>query len=82
MKHDRVLPEPFLKLPDVYVAQHQGLLGITLDPKFSTNHFVYVYYTSQDTQSGRIFNRVLRLTELDDKATQERVLSGQHSWQP
>ena len=72
----------FLRLPDVYVAQHQGLLGITLDPKFSTNHFVYVYYTSQDTKTGRIFNRVLRLTELDDKATQERVLSGQNSGQP
>ena len=74
MKDDRVLTEPFLKISDLYVAQHQGLLGITLDPKFSTNHFVYVYYTSQDNKTGQIFNRVLRLTELDDKATQERVL--------
>jgi glucose/arabinose dehydrogenase len=74
MKDDHVLAEPFLKIPDLYVAQHQGLLGITLDPKFSTNHFVYVYYTSQDTKTGDIFNRVLRLTDLDDKATQELVL--------
>ena len=74
MKDDHVLTEPFLKISDLYVAQHQGLLGITLDPKFSTNHFVYVYYTSQDTKTGEIFNRVLRLTDLDDKATQERVL--------
>jgi glucose/arabinose dehydrogenase len=74
MKDDHVLAEPFLKIPDLHVAQHQGLLGITLEPKFSTNHFVYVYYTSQDTKTGDIFNRVLRLTDLDDKATQERVL--------
>ncbi len=74
MKDDHVLTEPFVRIPDLYVAQHQGLLGITLDPKFSTNHFVYVYYTSQDTKTGDIFNRVLRLTELDGKATQERVL--------
>jgi glucose/arabinose dehydrogenase len=74
MKDDHVLAEPFLKIPDLYVAQHQGLLGITLDPKFSTNHFVYVYYTSQDTKTGDIFNRVLRFTDLDDKATQELVL--------
>ena len=74
MKDERVLTEPFLKISDLYVAQHQGLLGITLDPKFSTNHFVYVYYTSQDNKTGQIFNRVLRLTELDNKATQERVL--------
>ena len=52
MKDDHVMTEPFLKIPDLYVAQHQGLLGITLDPKFSTNHFVYVYYTSQDTKTG------------------------------
>ena len=74
MKDDHVMTEPFLKIPDLYVAQHQGLLGITLDPNFSTNHFVYVYYTSQDTKTGNIFNRVLRLTDLDGKATQERVL--------
>jgi glucose/arabinose dehydrogenase len=74
MKDDHVLAEPFLKIPDLYVAQHQGLLGITLDPKFSSNHFVYVYYTTQDTKTGNIFNRVLRLTDLDDKATQELVL--------
>ena len=55
MKDDHVLPEPFFKIPDLYVAQHQGLLGITLDPKFSTNHFVYVYYTSQDSKTGRYF---------------------------
>ena len=48
------ITEPFLKISDLYVAQHQGLLGITLDPKFSTNHFVYVYYTSQDTKTGEI----------------------------
>ena len=55
MKDDQVLPEPFLRIPDIYVAQHQGLLGITLDPKFSSNHFVYVYYTSQDSKTGRYF---------------------------
>ena len=74
MKDDHVLTEPFLKIPDLYVAQHQGLLGITLDPKFSTNHFVYVYYTFKDNKTGEIFNRVLRLTDLDGKAIQERVL--------
>lgn len=26
-------------------APHTGMLGIALDPGFSTNHFVYVYYT-------------------------------------
>ena len=27
----------------------RGLVGITLDPAFSTNHYVYVYYTVPGT---------------------------------
>ena len=74
MKDDLVLPQPFVKIRNLYVAQHQGLLGITLDPKFVINHYVYLYYTSKDNQSGSIFNRVVRFTESNDKATEEKVL--------
>lgn len=74
MKDDLVLPYPFVKIRNLYVAQHQGLLGISLDPKFVINHYVYLYYTSKDNQSGSIFNRVVRFTESNDKATEEKVL--------
>jgi cytochrome c len=29
----------------VFSAPHEGLLGLTLDPNFVVNHFVYVYYS-------------------------------------
>ena len=74
MKDDLVLPQPFVKIRNLYVAQHQGLLGITLDPKFVINHYVYLYYTYKDNQSGSIFNRVVRFTESNDKAAEEKVL--------
>ena len=74
MKDNLVLPQPFVKIRNLYVAQHQGLLGITLDPKFVINHYVYLYYTSKDNQSGSIFNRVVRFTETNNKATEEKVL--------
>jgi glucose/arabinose dehydrogenase len=74
LKADKILPEPFVKISDLYVAQHQGLLGITLDPNFDTNHFVYIYYTSNASKSGTSFNKVVRFTELDNKAVQEKVL--------
>ncbi|MEO9294873.1 MAG: PQQ-dependent sugar dehydrogenase [Nitrososphaera sp.] len=37
----------------------RGLLGITLDPNFTSNGFVYVYYT---TNVSPVHNRVSRLT--------------------
>lgn len=30
---------------DVYYDQEDGLMGITLDPDFENNHFVYMYYS-------------------------------------
>ena len=74
IKDNIVLPQPFVKIRNLYVAQHQGLLGITLDPKFVTNHYVYLYYTSKDNQSSSIFNRVVRFTESNNEATEEKVL--------
>ncbi len=29
----------------VFTAPHEGLLGLTLDPNFAVNHFVYVYFS-------------------------------------
>ena len=74
LKDDKPLPDPFIKLSDLYVAQHQGLLGITLDPKFDINHYVYIYYTSNASDTGIAFNKVVRFTELDNKAVDEKIL--------
>lgn len=52
------LATPFLSLP-VDTASERGLIGITLDPNFGANGFVYVYYT---TQGPNIRNRVARFT--------------------
>ena len=35
---------------------------------------MYLYYTYKDNQSGSIFNRVVRFTESNDKAAEEKVL--------
>lgn len=74
MKDDHVLSEPFVKLTDLHVAQHQGLLGITLDPGFATNHFLYIYYTTANNETRSLYNRVIRFTELNNKATQEHIM--------
>ena len=49
---------PFCQI-SVATSGEQGLLGLTLDPNFAQNHFVYVYYTVP----GATMNRVVRYTE-------------------
>jgi glucose/arabinose dehydrogenase/PKD repeat protein len=51
----QVDPAPFLQLPSVSTDNERGLLGVTLDPDFEQNGYVYVFYTH-----GSLHNRVSR----------------------
>jgi glucose/arabinose dehydrogenase len=58
----------------VYVNWEQGLLGLAIDPDFMHNHFVYLYYTSIDSDTGQPFNRVVRFTDQDNVGTNRVVI--------
>jgi hypothetical protein len=49
----------------VNASGERGLLGVTFDPDFATNQFVYVYYT---TSTAPIHNRISRFTANGDVA--------------
>jgi len=72
IKNGKLLSKLFLKL-DTDTSYDRGLLGITLDPNFSTNHYVYLFYTAK---SPTIHNRVSRFTANGDVAVagSEKVL--------
>ena len=53
-----LLSAPFLTVT-VSSAGERGLLGVTFDPSFASNNFVYVYYTAT---TPAIHNRVSRFT--------------------
>jgi len=59
---------------DLHVADitDAGLLGIALHPDFEKNHFIYVYYTYKD--GDNLWNKVLRITESNDKITDAKVI--------
>ncbi len=44
-KNGQLLATPFADLPSAGSGD-RGLIGVAFDPEFSTNHFVYFYYTS------------------------------------
>ena len=48
----------------------RGTLGITLDPNFASNHYVYVYYVHLNPQSLRI----VRFTENNNLGTNPFIL--------
>ncbi len=62
-------PVADLRVADITEA---GLLGITLHPDFEKNHFIYVYYTYQE--GGNLWNKVLRITESNDKMVDAKVI--------
>src|SRR4051812_9476522 len=44
IKNGALLPAPFMTV-SVDSSGERGLLGIAFDPSFTTNQFIYVYYT-------------------------------------
>ncbi|HEV2845274.1 MAG TPA: PQQ-dependent sugar dehydrogenase, partial [Thermoanaerobaculia bacterium] len=64
IKNGSLLPTPFVTLT-VSSAGERGLLGVTFDPDFATNQYVYVYYTAT---SPTIHHRVSRFTASGDTA--------------
>lgn len=65
----QLVPTAFCQIA-VVTSGEQGLLGLTLDPDFATNHFVYVYHSA----SSPLRNRVVRYTESSGACTQETIL--------
>ncbi len=57
---------------NVFTGLEDGLLGLTLDPNFTTNHWIYLYYalpeTGHDPQNKKTgINRLSRFSISDDK---------------
>ncbi|HEY5401711.1 MAG TPA: PQQ-dependent sugar dehydrogenase, partial [Pyrinomonadaceae bacterium] len=58
IKNGALLPTPFTTVT-VNSSGERGLLGITFDPNYVSNRFIYVYYTAT---TPTIHNRVSRFT--------------------
>jgi glucose/arabinose dehydrogenase len=64
IKNGTLLATPFITL-SVNDDGERGLIGVTLDPDFATNHYLYLYHTT--TEDG-LHNRVTRFTANGDVA--------------
>lgn len=64
---------PVVTLNQVREYGEGGLLGITLDPDFSKNHFIYLYYTYSSNGNDTL-NRVVRMVYESNKLSQEKII--------
>lgn len=67
VKNGTLLPTPFVQLT-VNSAGERGLLGIAFDPAFTTNQYVYLYYTVPTSGTVTVHNRISRFTANGDVA--------------
>ncbi|GAB3988976.1 hypothetical protein GCM10028807_12810 [Spirosoma daeguense] len=67
VKNGTLLTTPFVSL-SVSSSGERGLLGVTFDPDFATNQYVYVFYTVPASGTVAAFNRVSRFTANGDVA--------------
>jgi glucose/arabinose dehydrogenase len=73
IENGKLLSQPLISFQSPFVTQEEsGLLGIALDPDYITNHYIYVMYTY--IENNRLFNRVVRLLEQDNKGVEDRIL--------
>ncbi|UOQ53834.1 PQQ-dependent sugar dehydrogenase [Hymenobacter cellulosivorans] len=64
IKNGSLLATPFVRL-SVNSSGERGLIGIALDPNFSTNNYLYLYYT---VSTAPVHNRISRFTAAGDVA--------------
>ncbi|WP_420148567.1 PQQ-dependent sugar dehydrogenase [Spirosoma sp.] len=65
IKNGSLLPTPFVTISNVYSSGEAGLNGVALDPNFTTNGYVYLYYTVPGAPYN---NRISRFTAVGDVA--------------
>jgi len=67
-------PDPWATLPASTSSDgEKGLLGIALDPDFTQNGFVYLYY-SYGPPNGVTRNKVVRMRDQNGLGTQETII--------
>ena len=70
---DELRDSPYLTIEEVAPEGEGGLLGVAVDPNFSINGYVYVYYTYKES-NGSLANRVVRWQDAGQTAGNPTVI--------
>jgi glucose/arabinose dehydrogenase len=74
---------PFLDISSrVLFSGEEGLLSVAFHPQYATNHFFYIYFTTQTNGDIRIERFTATSVDVADPATSKLILTVSHSQQP
>ena len=73
IKNGKLQSEPLITFHAPFISQGEGgLMGLVIDLNYPQNHYIYVMHSY--AEGNRIFNRVARLVENNNKVSIDRVL--------
>jgi glucose/arabinose dehydrogenase len=76
-------PTPFLDISSrVLSGGERGLLSVAFHPQYATNHFFYVYFTTQTNGDIRIERFTATSADVADPTSSKLILTVAHSDQP
>ncbi len=75
IKDGQLLPTPFAELP-VHVEWERGLIGVTIDPNFSEQPYVYVCYVAKDPYPHHVVSRLLAVGDVARPHSEQKLLEG------
>src|ERR1700687_1332660 len=74
---------PFLDITSrVLSGGERGLFSVAFHPQYATNHYFYVYFTTQTNGDIRIERFTATTADVADPATSKLILTQAHSLQP
>lgn len=73
IENGKLNPQLLITFGPPFISRGEGgLMGIALDPNYSQNHYIYVMHSY--AEGNKIYNRVVRLIEQNNKASIDKVL--------
>lgn len=67
----KLIPEPLHTISQVVAQSESGLMGLTIDPDYARNRYVYTVYTYRD---NTLYDKVVRFTDRGDSLTDETTI--------
>lgn len=64
IENGQLQPQPIFTFDDTTQQDESGLMGLTLDPDYETNHSLYACYTY--TNDNQLFDKVVQLTDQEE----------------
>lgn len=68
----QLTPEPIRTFPEVSTESEEGLMGMTLDPEYATNRYLYICLAYE--KNGQTVDKVIRMTDQGNSLTDDTII--------